>query len=74
MGRLAGFKYRDVIRKLRALGFEFKRQAKGSHEIWFNRDTQAAVSIPRHNTPLREGTLHSILNDAKIDIDKFLDS
>jgi len=39
MGRLAGFKYRQITRKLRALGFEFDRQAAGSHEIWFNPET-----------------------------------
>jgi len=36
MGRLAGFRYKDIVRKLKALGFEFDRQAAGSHEIWFN--------------------------------------
>ena len=33
MGELAGFRYRDITRKLRALGFRFDRQARGSHEI-----------------------------------------
>ena len=33
MGRLAGFKYTEVARKLRVLGFKFDRQARGSHEI-----------------------------------------
>ena len=32
MGRLAGFTYRQVIHKLRRLGFAFERQARGSHE------------------------------------------
>ena len=36
MGRLAGFKYRQIIKKLKKLGFVFDRQAAGSHEIWFN--------------------------------------
>jgi hypothetical protein len=27
MGRLAGFRYRDIARKLRQCGFEFDRQA-----------------------------------------------
>jgi predicted RNA binding protein YcfA (HicA-like mRNA interferase family) len=34
MGRLGGFSYREVARKLAALGFSIHRQAKGSHEIW----------------------------------------
>ena len=33
MGRLAGFGYRDIVKRLKALGLEFHRQASGSHEI-----------------------------------------
>jgi predicted RNA binding protein YcfA (HicA-like mRNA interferase family) len=36
MGRLAGFRYTEIVRKLKVRGFEFDRQAAGSHEIWFN--------------------------------------
>lgn len=36
MGRLAGFRYREISRRLKAVGFRFDRQAAGSHEIWFN--------------------------------------
>jgi len=39
MGRLAGFKYRKIIKILKKLGFVFYRQAAGSHEIWYNADT-----------------------------------
>jgi len=33
MGRLAGFgfKYREIVQRLKALGFQFDRQAAGSH-------------------------------------------
>lgn len=37
MGALAGFRYREIVKRLKALGLEFHRQAAGSHEIWFNR-------------------------------------
>jgi len=40
MGRLSGFHYRDVIKRLKVLGFVFDRQAAGSHEIWFNKSTR----------------------------------
>ncbi len=33
MGRLGGFKYRDVVRKLRVLGWAFDRPGPGSHEL-----------------------------------------
>jgi hypothetical protein len=34
MGRLEGFKYREVAGKLRALGFTFDCQGPGTHEVW----------------------------------------
>ena len=33
MGRLAGFTYREVARRMRKLGFAFDRQGPGSHEV-----------------------------------------
>ena len=48
MGRLAGFKYRAIVKRLKKLGFEFDRQAAGSHEIWFNSQTSCYTTIPNH--------------------------
>ncbi len=39
MGRLAGFKYREVARRLRTFGFVFDRPGPGSHEIWRHLET-----------------------------------
>jgi predicted RNA binding protein YcfA (HicA-like mRNA interferase family) len=72
MGRLSGFKYRDVTQKLRALGFVFDRHAAGSHEIWRNPITGLRTTIPHHATDLKEGTLRAILRQAGIDVDVFL--
>jgi predicted RNA binding protein YcfA (HicA-like mRNA interferase family) len=36
MGQLSGFKYREIVKILKKFGFEFHRQAAGSHEIWYN--------------------------------------
>ncbi len=46
MGRLAGFRYRDITRRLKALGMEFHRQAAGSHEIWHHPATNRYTTIP----------------------------
>ena len=48
MGRLAGFKYREIVRRLKRMGFPFDRQAAGSHEIWFNPLTNRYTTIPNH--------------------------
>jgi len=72
MGRLSGFRYREVAGKLRALGFAFDRQATGSHEIWRHSITGIKVTIPHHVKPFAEGTLRSILREAGIHPTDFL--
>lgn len=72
MGRLAGFRYRQIIRKLKKLGFQFERQAAGSHEIWFNPRTDKYTTIPNHPADLPEGTLKAILRQAGVSTEKFL--
>ena len=46
MGALAGFKYRDIVKRLKQLGLAFHRQAAGSHEIWFNPALNRYTTIP----------------------------
>ena len=72
MGRLAGFRYREVVRKLKARGFGFDRQAAGSHEIWFNAATDRYTTIPNHPGDMPEGTLRAVLKQAGVDPDEFL--
>jgi predicted RNA binding protein YcfA (HicA-like mRNA interferase family) len=72
MGKLSGFRYRDVIRRLKIFGFVFDRQASGSHEIWFNKLTGRYTTIPNHPGDMPEGTLRAILKQAGIDPDEFL--
>jgi len=72
MGRLSGFKYRKIVTLLKKLGFEFYRQAAGSHEIWYNSQTNRFTTIPNHTGDMPEGTLKAILKQADIDIDVFL--
>ena len=56
MGRLAGFKYRQVVKKLKKLGFQFHRQATGSHEIWYHPKKNTYTTIPNHGGDLPEGS------------------
>jgi predicted RNA binding protein YcfA (HicA-like mRNA interferase family) len=73
MGRLAGFRYRDIVKRLRRLGFAFDRNAAGSHEIWFNPETRRFTTIPNHPGDMPEGTLRAILKQAGIKPDDFLE-
>jgi len=54
--------YRDVIRLLRDAGFEFRRQGRGDHEMWWNPKTGVSVVVDRK---LRSRfTANAILNQA----------
>ena len=72
MGRLSGFKYRQIVKRLKAMGFIFDRQAAGSHEIWYNEQTDRYTTIPNHPGDMPEGTLRAILKQAGIEPDDFL--
>jgi predicted RNA binding protein YcfA (HicA-like mRNA interferase family) len=72
MGRLAGFRYREVIRRLRTFGFRFDRAGAGSHEIWRHSETGRKVTIPHHASDMAEGTLRAILREAGIEVNAFL--
>jgi predicted RNA binding protein YcfA (HicA-like mRNA interferase family) len=72
MGRLSGFRYRDITQRLKALGLEFHRQAAGSHEIWRNPTTNRYTTIPNHPGDMPEGTLRAILKQAGVEQDLFL--
>ncbi len=72
MGRLSGFRYRQIAKKLKAFGFEFYRHAAGSHEIWHNPGSGKFTTVPNHPDDMPEGTLRAILKQAGIEPDDFL--
>ena len=74
MGRLSGYRYRDIIKILKKFGFEFYRQAAGSHEIWHNPKTKRFTTVPNHTGDMPEGTLRAILKQADIDAEDFINS
>ena len=39
--------YRDLVVLLREAGFEFKRQGRGDHEIWWNPRIKVSVTVDR---------------------------
>lgn len=72
MSRLPALTYREVIARLRQAGFVFDRQAKGSHEIWYNPQTHRRTTVPNHPGTIARGTLHAIIREAGLSIDDFL--
>ncbi len=74
MGRLSGFKYRQIVRKLKLLGFGFDRQAAGSHEIWHKPGSDCYTTIPNHPGDMPEGTPRAILKQAQVSPEEFLNA
>ena len=72
MGKLAGFRYREIVKRLKQFGFQFDRQARGSHEIWFNPATHRYTTVANHPGDMPEGTLRAILKQADIAPEAFL--
>ncbi len=72
MGRLAGFHYKRVVRRLHDFGFAFDRTCAGSHELWRQTESGRKVIVPHHAKPLAEGTLRAILREAGITPEEFL--
>ena len=64
----------EVIRGLKKAGFVFDRQAKGSHEIWYNPATKRRTTVPNHpGVDIRKGTLKAILKEAGISVEEFME-
>ncbi|MSQ32907.1 MAG: type II toxin-antitoxin system HicA family toxin [Dehalococcoidia bacterium] len=63
--------YGELTRKLRRLGFQMYRRAKGSHEIWWNPSTRVLTTISAHkDREIPKGTLADILKQLGLTIDE----
>ena len=63
----------QVIRGLKKAGFVFDRQAKGSHEVWYNPVTKRRTTVPNHpGSGIPKGTLKAILKQAGLSVEEFL--
>ena len=70
MTKLPQIKPRDIERVLIKSGF-IPRPGKGSHLVYKNPNGRRTV-VPRHNRPVRIGTLRAILRQADITREEFL--
>ena len=71
MSNISPLPYRTVIKKLRKLGFAFRRATGGSHEIWWNETKRKTCVVPHHKE-IKLGTLRGILRQAGISEKEFL--
>ncbi len=71
MPSISPLPYRIVIKKLRKLGFGYRRATGGSHEVWWNDRTRKTCIVPHHKE-VKLGTLRSIIRQAGVSVDEFL--
>lgn len=62
--------YKQITKHLKKNNCEFKRAAKGSHEIWKNAQTNKSFTVPR--SCKAAPTLRAICKQAGIGIPSFL--
>ena len=72
MSDLPSLTYTKFIKKIKKVGFIFKRQAAGSHEIWFNAETKRTVTVPHHaGKTFKKGTLSGMVKDTGLTKEEF---
>jgi len=67
-------KYRDIARKLRALGCqELPRRGSGSHRKWYNPTTERIAPLPDWGRKdLKVGTVQAVVRQLDLDWQEFL--
>jgi predicted RNA binding protein YcfA (HicA-like mRNA interferase family) len=74
MPELRELSYREVIRRLRKLGFRFYRQGKGSHELWVRDADGRVIPVPHYRgKSIRKGTVAAIIREAGVSVVEFMD-
>ncbi|HHE73157.1 MAG TPA: type II toxin-antitoxin system HicA family toxin [Chloroflexi bacterium] len=74
MATLRELRYREVVKRLRRLGFRFYRHGRGSHELWVRDADGLVVPVPRHEgKPIRKGTVRAIIREIGVSVDEFME-
>ncbi len=74
MTKLRELRYREVVKRLRHLGFRFYRQGRGSHELWVRDADGLVVPVPKHQgKTIRKGTIRAIIREIGVSVDEFME-
>ncbi len=57
---MSSFSYRDLIKRLKKLGFTFFKQCRGSHELWKNLETGQLILVSKHSKNFKTKTISII--------------
>ncbi|NQU77587.1 type II toxin-antitoxin system HicA family toxin [Candidatus Falkowbacteria bacterium] len=73
MGNFPNLNYQQLIKKLKKLGFYYKKQCKGSHELWVRDLDKATTIVPRHSGNISRTVIKGILKDLTMSVKDFND-
>ncbi len=73
MSKLPAVRPAEAARVARNAGFVFDRQ-KGSHAVYYRVADRRRVVIPMHNSDLKPGTLHGLIEDMGLTREEFLEA
>ena len=72
--RLRGLTYREIVKRLKKLGFRFYRQGEGSHELWVRDSDGKVIPVPRHGSrEIRRGTIRAIIRELELSVREFME-
>jgi len=72
MSKFPAFTDKQIIRKIKKVGFKFYRQAKGSHEVWTRNSDGKVIVVPRHSGKIiKRKTLKDIIEATGCSIKEF---
>ena len=72
--RLPALSFREVIRALERLGFRIDHVTGSHHRLKHVQDPRRTTVVPRHSGDIKRGVLRSIIRQAGITVDDFLDA
>ena len=73
MPKLPALKPREVVKKLKKLGF-LEHYQVGSHLTMKHPETKQRAVVPMHLKDVKKGTLSAILREAGIEKEKFINA
>lgn len=72
MPKLPIVKPKEAIKAIKKCGFVLDHTT-GSHRAFYNSDRTLRVTIAFHNKPIKKGTLSSIIKQAGLTVEEFIE-
>jgi predicted RNA binding protein YcfA (HicA-like mRNA interferase family) len=72
--RLPALSFREVVRALERLGFQIDHVTGSHYRLKHTQDPGRSTVVPRHSRDIKRGVLRSIIKQAGLTVEEFLDA